>query len=245
MALERIGSDTVTVAQITADTAPFAVRCNRYYEQTRDALLRSYWWRFAGARIRLASAWATAKVYTTDQYVSNDSVWYKCAVAHTSASATEPPHANWTTLSASDYTPDVEWDYMWDLPADFLANRYTYDDNDAHRSLYSYIVEGSKYYTRESAVDYVYTKKVETVASFDPLFIEVLVLSLAIKLTMPNSQDSEMYKDLRTEMYGRGGLMSRVRAMDRQEQNTKGLYDYNTWLAAFRTSRDPTKLGGA
>jgi len=248
MALDRIGHKNVTLAQITANTDPDAVKCNRYYEQTRDALLRSYWWRFAGARIRLASTWATAKVYTTDQYVSNDSVWYKCAVAHTSAAATEPPHANWTTLVAADYTPDFEWSFMWDLPADFLANRYTYDENDAHRSIYSYKVEGSKYYTSESAVDYVYTKKVETVTSFDPLFVEVLVLSMAVKLVLPLSQSFELYANLKEELYGargRPGLMSKVRAMDRQEQNTAGVFDYNTWNAAYRTSRDPTKLGSA
>jgi len=245
MALERFGHSTVTAAQIAADTDPTAVKCNRHYEQTRDALLRSYWWRFAGARIRLASSWATATSYTTDQYVSNDSVWYKCLVAHVSAAATEPPHANWTTLAAVDYTPVVEWDFMWDLPADWLADRYTYYDNDAHRSPYSYKVEGSKYYTRQSAVDYVYTKKVETVTDFDPLFIEVLVLSLAVKLCLPLTQSYKMYGDLREELYGRKGLMSRVRTMDRQEQNTKGIADYNTWLASFRTSRDPTHLGSA
>ena len=245
MALGRLGHKQTTAVLIAADSDPDAVQCNLFYEQTRDALLRSHWWRFAGARIRLVSTWAASKTYTTDQYVSNDSVWYKCLVAHVSAAATEPPHANWTTLAAADYTPDVEWDYMWDLPADWLADRYTYDDNDAHRSPYSYKVEGSYYYTRESAVDYVYTKQVTTVASFDSLFIEVLVLALAIKLCMPLTSDNKMYADLREEMYGRKGLMSRVRAMDKQEQNTAGIFDKNTWLAAFRTSRDPTKLGSA
>jgi hypothetical protein len=245
MALGRIGHALTTVALIDADTDPDAKQCNLHYEQTRDALLRSHWWRIARASIRLVSAWATSTVYTTDQYVSNSSVWYKCATAHTSAAATEPPHANWTTLVAADYTPKIEWDYMWDLPADWLADRYTYDDNDAHRSIYSYAVDGSKYYTDESAVDYVYTKKVTAVTDFDPLFIEVLVLSLALKLVLPLAQDKELYTNLKEEMYGRKGLMSKVRAMDRQEQNTMGIYDKNTWLASFRTSRDPTKLGGA
>jgi len=249
MSLGRFGAKAVTDAQIADDTDSRAIQCNRYYEQTRDALLRSFWWRFAGARIRLAAAWATAKSYTTDQYVSNDSVWYKCLLAHTSSSSNEPANATyWTTLSSSDYTPDFEWTYMWDLPSDFLANRYTYYDNDAHRSIYSYKVEGSKYYTSESAVDYVYTKQVTTVTDFDPLFIEVLTLSLALKLVLPISQDRKMYADIKEELYGlrgRPGLMSKVRTMDRQEQNTAGIYDYNTWLAAFRTSRDPTKLGGA
>lgn len=248
MSLGRIGSKILTVAQITANTDPDAVKCNLIYEQTKDALLRSHWWRFAGARIRLASSWVTATSYIVGQYVSNSSVWYKCATAHISSSVTEPPHANWTTLATTDYTPAIEWDFMWDLPSDWLANRYTYDDNDAHRSLYSYKVEGSKYYTRESAVDYVYTKKVETVTDFDPLFIEVLVLSNALKLAMAIGQDKELYDLLFKELWGsprQRGLMSKVRVMDKQEQNTKGLYDHNTWLAAFRTSRDPTKLGGA
>lgn len=256
MALSRFGEKSVTAAQITANEDPNAVQCNRHYEQTRDALLRSFWWRFAGARIRLASAWADDTVYTTDQYVSYSSVWYKCASAHTSVTGGGDngggePDTNttqWTAKTDADMVPDVEWDLVFDLPADFLANRYTYDDNDAHRSLYSYKVEGNKYYTRESAVDYVYTKQVTTVTEFDPLFIEVLVLSLAVKMVLPISQDDDLYRDLKEELYGsrgRSGLMSKVRVMDRQEQNTKGLYDYNTWLAAFRTSRDPTKYGGA
>lgn len=250
MALDRFGHKAVTTAQLDAvpPVDPVAIKCNRSYEQTIDSLLRSYWWRFAGARIRLSSAWATSTVYIVGQYVSDSSVWYKCVTAHTSAAATQPPHANWTTLVAADYTPVVEWDFMWDLPSDWLADRYTYYDNAAHRSPYSYKVEGSKYYTRQSAVDYVYTKRVDGVVEFDPLFVEVLVISLALKLVMPIGQDKEMYALLKEELYGsprKPGLMSKVRAMDRQEQNTKGIYDHNTWLAAFRTSRDPLHLGSA
>lgn len=247
MALGRVGHELTTVALIEADTDTDAKICNLHYEQTGDALLRSHWWRFAGARIRLASAWATSIVYTTDQYVSNNDVWYKCVVAHTSASASEPPHANWTTLVAADYTPKVEWDFMFDLPEDWLADRYTYGDNDAHRSPYSYKVEGDKYLTSENAVDYVYTKRITDVTKFDPLFIEVYVLSLALKFSMAIGQDKEMYTLIKEELWGtprQRGLMSKVRTMDKQEQNTAGIYSYNTWLAAFKTSREPTHLGG-
>ena len=80
MSLGRIGHELTTEALIDAGSDPVAAKCNLFYEQTRDALLRSYWWRFAGARIRLVSTWSASKTYTTDQYVSNNSVWYKCAV---------------------------------------------------------------------------------------------------------------------------------------------------------------------
>ena len=253
MALGRIGHELTTAVLIAADTDVDAVKCNLHYEQTRDALLRSHWWRFAGARVRLASAWATATVYTTDQYVSNDDVWYKCLLAHTSGALDDEPGTGaveatyWTTKTDAEMIPVVEWDLMFDLPSDWLADRYTYDDNDAHRSPYSYKAEGDKYLTRENAVDYVYTKKVETVTSFDPLFIEVFVLSLALKFAMAMGQDKEMYALIKEELYGtprQKGLMSKVRAMDKQEQNTAGIYDYNTWLAAYKTSREPTHLGG-
>lgn len=55
MALGRIGAKRVTAAQITADTDVRAQHCNLHYAQTRDALLRSYWWRFAGARAELST----------------------------------------------------------------------------------------------------------------------------------------------------------------------------------------------
>jgi len=76
----------------------------------------------------------TGKAYTTDQYVSNDSVWYKCLLAHTSGALDDEPGTGaveatyWTTLSASEYTPVEEWDYMWDLPSDYLRFRSIYEE---------------------------------------------------------------------------------------------------------------------
>jgi hypothetical protein len=53
LALNRIGAKVVTQAELTADTAVTAMHCNRNYEQTRDALLRSNQWRFARERASL------------------------------------------------------------------------------------------------------------------------------------------------------------------------------------------------
>lgn len=53
LTLDRIGEKAITAAQLAANTDPRAQRCNRHYEQTRDALQRSHWWRFARARSEL------------------------------------------------------------------------------------------------------------------------------------------------------------------------------------------------
>lgn len=72
MALNRIGAKALTAAEITANTEPRAIACNTHYAQTRDALLRSHWWRFAKARAALTATttptfeWSYAFTLPTD-----------------------------------------------------------------------------------------------------------------------------------------------------------------------------------
>lgn len=342
MALDRIGEKAVTTAQLDADPIvnPIAIKCDRHYEQTRDALLRSHWWRFAGARIDLAVVtngdfanwtsddpddWTATEAGTDDVsqvgageghggsgtkkcniYSAADGTGvqiaqtittvvgldYKFSINIDTITAGELTVVNlpaptsgdtdWDstgtktvtftadatsfslvirgyTAAATDITfdnisvvvvPDFEWSYGYTLPSDFLAMRSIWEDNTTikENTIYSYALEGNLLLSNENAMKIRYTKQETTVANFDPLFIEVLVLSLAIKLTMPQSQDNDVYMMLKEELYGsarRKGLMSKVRAMDKQEQNTVGIYNHSLWLSAFRTTRDPTKLGGA
>ena len=338
MALGRIGHKQTTEALITADPCidPTAIQCNLLYEQTRDALLRSYWWRFAGERIDLAVVtngdfahwtsddpddWTATEAGTDDVsqvgagegyggtgtkkcniYSAADGTGVQIAQTITTVvgleykfsinidtitagelaveNLPEPTDGDtdWDstgvktvtftadatsfslvikgyTAAATDITfdsisvvvvPEFEWSYGYTLPSDFLAMRSIWGENQSkENTIYSYALEGDLLLSNENSMKIRYTKREVTVNNFDPLFIEVLVLSLAVKLCMAIGQDDKMYRDLREELYGRKGLMSRVRAMDKQEQNTKGIYDHNTWLAAFRTSRDPTKLGSA
>ncbi len=53
LSLNRIGEKAITQAQLDANTDPRAQRCNRHYEQSRDSLQRSHWWRFARDRSEL------------------------------------------------------------------------------------------------------------------------------------------------------------------------------------------------
>lgn len=282
MALGRIGHKLTTVALIGVGTSPDALKCNLFYEQTRDALLRSYWWRFAAARVEIeASAtpafeWSYAYTLPND-FLAMRSIWDNSATAGQNTIYSYALEGNLllsnevaTLLSITDgATTGVGITILTSVGGGFTAamvDKYIYLKSGTNLTVGWYKITGhtdTNTITLASAPDdgvggvsgavgevggvmkIRYTKQVTEVADFDPLFIEVFVLSLAIKFAMPFSQDDAMYKDLREELYGRGGLMSKVRAMDKQEQNTRGIYDHNTWLAAFRTSGDSTKLGSA
>ena len=130
------------------------------------------------------------------------------------------------TLSENATTPDFEWDHAYDLPADFLRMRPVYEGAPANENIhYSYALEGKQLLSNEDSIELRYIKKVTDPTEFDPLFIEVLVLQLAIKMVMPLSQDRILRRELHEELWGtpqQKGLMSRVRALDKQETNSQG-----------------------
>ncbi len=191
LALARIGSKRINDIE---EAATIAVQCETHYEQTRDALLRSYWWRFASARV---------------------------------------------DLTQDDEGPDFEWDNQFSLPNDFLRLKDVYEDNNTplHATTRTYAIEGKKILTNESSVSIRYIRKVEDTTVFDPLFTEVLVLQLAIKLVMPLSQDKVLRRDLLDELTV---LMARVRTVDSSETERVGRDDSGRWLDARLTRTSVT-----
>ncbi len=182
LAFRRIGAKVITSAVLTADETPEAKHANSNYEQTRDALLRSHYWRFASDRATLVRG-------------------------------ADPPFG---------------YDHSYKLPSDFLAQRTIYDDNEpdmVFRNQHAF--EGSLILTDEDICQIRYIKRVTEVKDFDPLFVEVLVLSLALKLVMPLSQDRVLYREIKDELYKE--VMPKVRTVDKQETNTKGRAGKLSW----------------
>lgn len=194
MSLDKLGA--TKIGNVETDTSVPGVKCRLHYEQTRDALERSHFWRFAAARAELDE----------------------------------------TT------TPDFEWDNAFDLPGDFLAFRSVYDNVLVDNTRRSYAIEGLTFLTNDSSVDLRYTKKVTDVAQFDPLFIEVLVLQLALKLTSLAGANPKIRASLKDDLKL---LMPSVRALDRQEGRGKGRADQFTWtdVRATRGGRIDSRLG--
>ena len=206
LALARIGANLIEDGLLDDEDSTQAIYCRMFYAPTRDALLRSHWWRFAKSR---------------------------------------------STLTATT-APSFEWTYAYTLPTDFLRFKSFYEDNNTTRknTVHSYELEGSTLLTNESPCKIRYIKQVTTVTSFDPLFISVLVLELALQLCMPLSEDPKILERLQNELYGspmKPGLMARVRAMDRAEGVHIGRAERNTWNTArfSNNGRRDDKLGSA
>jgi hypothetical protein len=97
--LGKIGSGQMTIAATTNQ----GIQATLHFEQTRDSLLRSFEWPFARTRIRLVSEWLTDTTYSTDQYVWEAGLLYKCIVAHTSdVFATDLTNLDWSLQSTVD-----------------------------------------------------------------------------------------------------------------------------------------------
>ncbi|KKN75803.1 hypothetical protein LCGC14_0376790 [marine sediment metagenome] len=72
-ALGRIGSQRVSDFDDTSEDNLQSVQARLHYAQTRDALLRSHWWRFARTRVRLSpNATAPDFEYSTAFDLPND-----------------------------------------------------------------------------------------------------------------------------------------------------------------------------
>jgi len=199
-ALAMIGQKEIDYTDTsTADTGtagnPYN-RCDLIYDQTRNALLRSFEWNFARTRLALVGDWATGEDYTTDQYVWVSSVLYRCNTAHTSdvwetayvMDGSEYVMDGTNYVRDDDITfywdivtdrPETYWTYRYALPADFsrFISKWLRQNED------NYKLEGKYLLTDETELDINYIKKVTDTDQFDDLFAEVLIFDLAIKLT--------------------------------------------------------------
>jgi hypothetical protein len=195
--LARIGAKRIN--NFDSDKTVEAIECRTHYEQTKDSLIRSHWWRFATER---------------------------------------------ASLSEDTVSPEFGFDNQFILPTDFERLKNVYSSGDRWPTYLSYSIEGDRILTNESAIDITYIKKVDDTAKFDSLFTEVLILRLAINLTMPLSQDKRLMQLLMEELRP---LMAQVRTIDRQETNTVGRANRNTWNDSrnvnVATGRIDSRLG--
>ena len=88
-----------------------------------------------------------------------------------------------STITADTATPDFEWDHQYSLPADCLRALSLYDTD------YPYAIEGTKLLTDSDTVELKYISQITDPTKFDPLFVEVLVLQLAVNLATVLTQD--------------------------------------------------------
>jgi len=184
MALGGIGAKRINDFDDNTDTKSEVIQCRLYYEQTKKALIRSHYWRFAQTR---------------------------------------------ANLSQDTETPAFEYDYQYKLPNDFLRLKSFYADNNTptKNTRYNFAIEGQRLLTNDSSVSIRYIKNVDDPNEFDPLFVEVLVLQLQLKMIMPLTQDAKLKESIKMDIRE---IMPKVRVLDRQETNTSGRLDNAPWF---------------
>jgi hypothetical protein len=148
------------------------------------------------------------------------------------------------SLSESTDSPAFEWDNQFELPNDFLRKQSLYEDNATAKNIVtdSYAIEGKLILTNETSVNLRYIRDVTDPTEFDPLFVEVFVLMLRLRLVMPLTQDPKLQQAIEMELVP---LMRKVRAMDREEADTIRRAERRTWLDARQTNdgRIPSQMG--
>jgi hypothetical protein len=136
-------------------------------------------------------------------------------------------------LAQSTTTPAFGFAYQYPLPSDFMKLRAIYGDGGTRRnnSVYSHKLEAGNVLSDDSSMKILYTAKITDAGKFDPMFVECIVLRLALKLMPPltNQAGSRAAGQLATELQT---MMPSVWAMDRDEQELLGRDDQATWLDA-------------
>ena len=128
-------------------------------------------------------------------------------------------------LSQDAVDPVFEWDNQFILPNGFLRFRSIYEEDGATSKSRRHSLEGQRLLTNLSAVSLRYIKKVTDVTEFDPLFVQVLVLQLALKFIPALAKtDPKLSTDIKTELKP---LMTKVEAVDMDETDVGGRSDWN------------------
>lgn len=96
--------------------------------------------------------------------------------------------------------PTFEWDHAYSLPDDFLRLRSDYTTSDSQDITDRWEIEGSMLLTNDDEVELKYVRKVTDPDEFDPLFKELLVLTLAIKLLFPLAGTSPLTMEMHARM---------------------------------------------
>jgi hypothetical protein len=145
-------------------------------------------------------------------------------------------------LSQDTVDPGFEYDNQFILPDDYMVKKSVWGENGPRATPFSYSLEGDRLLTNESEINLRYIKRVTDPTKFDPLFVEVFILKLALKLVALAGANPKMTETIGREL---NGIMPKVRVRSSQETENIGRQDLNTWNNARQTNggRIDSRLG--
>jgi hypothetical protein len=121
-------------------------------------------------------------------------------------------------------TPDYEWDYQYELPADFMRLIDVYEDDGSDAPYQRWTREGNRILTDYDSCSIRYVQSVTDPGDFDPLFAEVLLLRMAWKLIplLAGSLSKTNRESIQSELQT---VEAKARTVCGQENNQTGRMD--------------------
>ena len=128
-------------------------------------------------------------------------------------------------LSPDAVDPPFEWDNQFILPNDFLRFRSILEEEGYSSRHRRHSLEGDRFLTNFSTVNMRYIRKVTDPTEFDPLFVEVLILQLALKLIAGLAKtDPKLKADIKDDLKP---LIAKAQAVNIDETDVGGRSDWN------------------
>lgn len=97
------------------------------------------------------------------------------------------------TLARLSDTPDFEFDFYYQLPADFLREDRLYDN------YHTYKIEGDRLLSNSESIKMVYIAKITDTAKYDPLFVDYFATELAADVARALSGSEDTTQRLKQE----------------------------------------------
>lgn len=130
-------------------------------------------------------------------------------------------------LAALTETPDFEYDYYYQLPADCLKARMLYETEEPFR-----VEADDRIATNASSAKLLYTAQITDPTKFSPLFVSALKYRLAAELAMVMTTN----RTLADTLYAKADAeLSRAKMRDSQEGTARKRRRFNDWLSLRRS----------
>jgi hypothetical protein len=118
-----------------------------------------------------------------------------------------------TQLARLSTPPPFDWEYSYQLPSDF-ARIQTLNSFQANEPYCNFDIIGDKLMTDESSASITYIKSAVDPNLFDPMFVELLALSIAAKLAKPLGGSMDIKQRLEQDLKQMLGEARRIDAQD-------------------------------
>jgi hypothetical protein len=252
--LDRIGAAQITLADQAGNLE--ATAAFRNWSVTLNSLIRSFTWPFLtdrtelvqiqtltlddaptpaafseGALLTGGTSGTTATVlaavsdtvyivaYTSDDWTDGETLTDDADTPNSRDCATGYP-----TTTAT--TPVYEWSYQYELPTNFLRLVDVWEDDGTDAVDLRWTLEGNRILTNYETCNIKYIKTISDPDDFDPLFAEVMLLRLALKLIpiLAGSLSQVNREQLQNELQT---AEAKARSVCSQENNQTGREDWN------------------